>query len=128
MAKRVSVRPPTPTNAASSAAPAELSPGTQKILDELEGRKPLNLNPDISPQPRGEPPKFQPSKYDEKYAKKTKMTLEEYRKNAQDRRDRAFATVNNPHAPLRAKAEAQWLLRGPHTNAPSPGEALEAAE
>lgn len=72
-------------------------------------------------------PTWIPSKFDDKYARKLGMSVEDYRADAVARRVRAADTLKNPHATPRQKLEAGWTLRS-NSNIPAKGEAIEAAE
>ena len=150
MARRVSMPAPSPTPSPMTLASGDrtpvLSPGTQAIYDELQGRGkgavtkierlpakatpaavPENPSPDIKPAPKAEAPKWEPSKYDDKYARKLGKTPAQYHEMMNGRLARAHETISNPNAPMRARAEAAWTLRSTN-NIPDKGAAADVAE
>lgn len=86
-----------------------------------------NPSPDISPARPVEAPKWQASKFDDKYARKLKMTPEAYRDMMNQRLAEAQKTLSDPKATPAAKARAVQIARGT-SNVPEPGDELEAAQ
>lgn len=64
---------------------------------------------------------FEPSKFDDKFARKLKMSVEDYRAMMNERLVTAQKTLNSPRATMAEKLRAAQLLRG-RTNVPLPGE------
>lgn len=64
---------------------------------------------------------FEPSKFDDKFARKLKMSVDDYRAMMQERLVTAQKVMASPHATMAEKLRAAQLLRG-RTNVPLPGE------
>lgn len=102
----------------------------------LPARAPMRLLPAISEENPAAPvsavanetapPAWEPSKFDDKWARKLKMSTEQYRTMMNDRLQGAHKTINNAAASSAAKGRAIQILRG-RTNVPEPGDVEAAA-
>lgn len=119
-----------PPRAAAEPPAEQLAPSLAEraaaVKEARIGPKPAPAAAPAPEAPRAAPvevPKWEPSKFDDEYARKLKMPVEKYRAEMQQRLDQAHAVLADPAATPAARARAVQIYRG-RTNVPDVGDVM----